>query len=200
MTQMKIKSVYALVESDMNPLPQVSCHRPLPKDDPRAEHGVCSACGRALAFVPPKFVQVMELACSLPCEKALAWHNHFPKEKYVPPAPKETRPKECPECGGKRWYSDYRHTDECSLANQKTIAAPKPTSEPCPECGGPPGKSRGWKHTEDCSMSGANRAKAKAKAQYRAMHKEKPPCPHCGGPARGRGWSHNSECMLSSKG
>lgn len=60
-------------------------------------------------------------------------------------------------------------------------------TDTCPSCKGIP-LGRGYKHTEDCPDSTANKLKVRTT--------DKPAtCPDCGGPStRGRGWVHTATC------
>ncbi len=70
-------------------------------------------------------------------------------------------------------------------ANQaKEVAAVKRDARGnCPHCDGPPGRGRGWQHTDICTHG-------------KPVVQPKEPCPECGGPARGRGHTHTPDCSI----
>lgn len=87
---------------------------------------------------------------------------------------------------------DSKGDDMIETTVQESEAAPD--KEPvvrvprgnCVECGGEPGRARGWKHTPTCSLSTANKLAAKAATAGK--------CPTCSGPKRGRGFTHTEAC------
>lgn len=142
---------------------RTTCLYPLPKDDPSAKRGKCNNCGTVVFFRSPRFENLRELACSRECELALQW---FVPTEYIPP---QQRNK----------IANQKKKRE----KEKSEPKPKVIREPCPDCGGPPAKRRGWIHKTTCPRLPQNKPKNR-----------KPPCSECGGPARGRGWSHKPNC------
>lgn len=62
--------------------------------------------------------------------------------------------------------------------------APKAERGNCPECGGEPGRARGWKHTASCTLKAPT---VKDPSEIRR-------CSVCNGPAKGRGFRHEAGC------
>jgi len=73
---------------------------------------------------------------------------------------------------------------------EEAVKSSKPSK--CPTCNGPSTRGRGFRHTEECADSPANRVKAKPK--------QVATCPKCGGPKRGRGFSHTLDCPTKQNG
>jgi hypothetical protein len=175
-----------------------STRRHRPADDPDAEHGVCSHCNTELHFEKEPGEKIIELACSLECQRQLDWKNPVDANDIrIGPAQKKPKREPCDECGGPpNKGQGWRHIEGCKLSS--TAKSDRPKREPCKECNGPPGRGLGWRHTESCSLSTANKLKAKKAAA--AANRITEPCKECGGPpsTRGRGWTHSDDCPLKA--
>ena len=136
-----------------------ACCRSLTADDEKAGHGKCSHCNKDLYFTSPQYGEVIGLACSRECELAMDWHTS--SFKIIPPV--EKSPVVMP------------YIDKIKKPKKEKVALQdKPKRDNCPECDGPPYR-RGWRHTDECPNSTANKlAKAKADtAERRKKRNEK---------------------------
>lgn len=152
-------------------------------------------CGASISFqaTPAEADRVIAAFCTQTC---YAEHHgeyfHIPHlEASVPKEVKSTRPEFCPECNGGSKGRGHDHTSDCSHAPAKQqadqAAARRAERGNCSDCGGPPGRGRGWKHKPGCSKVTVNR-------------EVQPPCAECGGIRRGRGYSHAEGCSLKPQG
>src|SRR3990167_8928674 len=148
--------------------PRTSFVKRADKGDSKAVRGKCGNCNRVFLYFPPaSFERVIELACSLKCEKELKWRNPAIHEKPIV-VEKNTKPPQCPDCGGPSVKGPgWKHNDGCPRVPHKKTAKP----ERCPECGGLSSQGRGFSHQPGCQNTAAARA-AKRYAEKRAQSRK----------------------------
>ena len=136
--------------------------------------------------------------------------------KHLPTCPRLPANKPCPGCGGPRVVDGkgWVHKDDCPRLSEDRESCPEcggppgrargykhlltclslPANKPCPDCGGSRViNGRGWVHKDDCPRSPKDRELANKKREPKSS------CKECGGPSRGRGFTHTGDCSLNSR-
>lgn len=200
-------AIHTLEEAPLLPGTGSQISRCYPFDETGSIKMECQ-CGKPVSFNPMKNTsEIKSASCSYDCYRALV-------KPFIPMTARLievdahgaeiTDPQKkslCAECGG----TQLKHKSTCQHSAAGKLAAKsaaQATRTPCPSCGGEPGRAKGYRHTDECPDSPANKLKrlAEEKRSARGPKVEKPPCPTCGGPAgKMRGWQHTDDCPDSSQ-
>lgn len=151
----------------------IGAARPNGKDE-----NTCDGCGKPVHYDPLHIDgELMGVACNYHCAHEAGWWDYLPTVAQLL-GTSTVKPKQKRKSRG-----------------EKAVKEQKAPRGNCPECDGPPGARRGWRHNEGCQYN----AKQRAERAGTLPPELKEGCPSCKGIPRGRGFAHTPECPLNSR-